>query len=204
MVYCSSSVAPVLALSFVVPPVSSISCRSWLHQYLSFVTPVSSPVATSGSIGCRLWLQSSVSVVRLWLQPPVSVACGSSVCCSWLQSPVLALLSFVAPGVSVVRGSGISSCICRLVMWLQYLLCGSPVPLSVACGSSGCRSWLQSSVSVVAPVSVVRGSGISCCLVLWLLWLQQWLKYYLLSLPVAPSCLSLLLWLSSLLVLWLL
>ena len=51
----SSSVAPVLALSFVVP-VSSISCRSWLHQYLSFVTPVSSPVA-SGSIGYRLWLR---------------------------------------------------------------------------------------------------------------------------------------------------
>ena len=101
-----------------------------------YCTPVSSPVATSGSIGCRLWLQSSVSVVRLWLQPPVSVACGSSVCCSWLQSPVLALLSFVAPGVSVVRGSGISSCICRLLLWLQHLLLMVLPPVSVACSSS--------------------------------------------------------------------
>ena len=77
---------------------------------------------------------------RLSSVAPVSVAPVSSICRSWLRC-LLSLHQYwlcrpVAP---------VSSIYCRL--WLQYLSCVSPVPISVACGSS---------------LSVVHGSGSSC------------------------------------------
>jgi len=138
---------------------------------VSFMAPVS-PVT------CLLWLRYLLSFMApvSGVVPPVApvspVVLGSSISCrSWLQY----LLSFVAP-VSVACGS------------IQYCLLVALV--SVVRGSS--LLWL----SFMAPVSVVRGTtSIICRLILWLLWLQQWLKYYLLSLPVAPSFCSSLLWL---------
>ena len=112
------SVACGSSVSFVVCGSSSISCCSWLVQYLSFMAPVSTNIScrsiTCGSsICCCLWLQYHLCRLVLWIQylsfmAPVSpVACGSSSICHSLL-----WLSFVAP-VSVVSsscGSSISCC----------------------------------------------------------------------------------------------
>jgi len=179
--------------------ISCICCRSclqylsshrWLQYLLLFVSTVS---VARDSIQYRLWLQ-------YWL----SLACGSrssSCCCCRSCGPSLLYLLHVAP-VSVVCGS---SSICRswLRQWLhQYLSFVAPVVSSstICCRSClqwlarpGCRSWLQSVVSVsnstickslVAPLVVACGSGsscsISCC---------SWLRYYLLlSFAHGSSC----------------
>jgi len=190
---------------------------------------------------CRLvllWLQYHY---LLLLVAPVSVACGSSVSfvlvCGQLAQPVVVapvapvsvvVACPVAPVLSpvVVRGSSI----CRLWLrqWLQspvlsvvhgsstigfvVLSCGSsltarpvsvvvthhgssiccliPVsPVSVVRGSSiSCRSWLRYLLSFMAPVSpVVRGSGSSSICRSWLQSIcRLWLRYLLWLSFVAP------------------
>ena len=127
---------------------SIISCL----QYLTFVAPVSvvrgsglqyQSIAACGSSGgcCCSCCGSSICCACLQyhylsLVAPLVVASGSSLLyLLWLQ-----YLSFATPVFSIYRscGSGISS-ICRLALWLQYLLCMAPPPVSVACG---CRLWL--------------------------------------------------------------
>ena len=96
----------------------------------------------------------------------------------------------VAPVSSVVCGSGSSSSIGR--SWLQF-------PVSVVVCVSSCQYWLfRPVVPVVSPVVMAPMAPVAICHSLpWLV--RQWLQYYLLSsLPVAPSCRSLLLWLLSL------
>jgi len=135
------------------PPVSV--GRLWLQYPLLFVAhPVVSRVVHGSGISCHLLVVAPVSVVvhgsSIWCRPTG----GSSISCrSWLQY----LLSFVAPVSPVVRGSSICC------LWLHSIL--------LACGSSICRSWLQS------PVAVVHGSSICRS------WHDQ---YHLPSHPVAP------------------
>jgi len=193
-IFCRFVLAPVSVVSSSCG--SSISCRA-------FVAPVSPVVRDSGT--CRSCTPgSSICCLVLCLQY-LLIACGSSLqSLSVVASVVVYLLWFVVspPVSSVVHGSGISCRSCLLRCRLSFMAPVSPV-VRVSSGVV-CRSWLQYLLSFVSPrpvVSVVRGSSIICHLVLWL---RQWLKYYLLSLPVAPSCRSWLLWLSSLLVLWLL
>jgi len=182
-------VAPVVS-SVVVRVFSTILCRSWLQA------------VAHGSSMCRLWLQYYPHLPLL-LVAPLVVACGSSIYRSWLQW-WLSYLSFVAPQwlpsmicrlwlqylLSVVLSCGSSTICCRSIA------CGSPVSVSpVVCGSSlqylsfvapvsciFCRSWLQTPVSVVAPVAVVRGSC-GCRLVLWLQYLS-WVS----PLPLSVAC----------------
>ena len=120
---------------------SSICCSWWLQfwlcrsclQYLSLVAPVF--VACGSSIcrsccGVSSICRSLVAPVVVVAVAPVTVACGSSIisCCrSWLH-----WLSFMAP-VSVVRHG---SSICRLVLWLRYLLLQWLQYLSIAFGST--------------------------------------------------------------------
>ena len=184
-------------LSFVAP-VSCICCRSWLqywfcHFVLWLQYHLLSPVSdVRGSSICRSWLRSPVSVDRgLWLQwwllllllwfqyllcvspVPLAVACGSIGCRFWLQSPV----SVVAP-VSVVRNSSLQYLSVVWLRYLQYLSSRLVAPVSVVHGSttSICCLWLQW-LSFMAPVfSVCCCSGIC----------RSWLRYLLLSRPVAP------------------
>ena len=174
--------APVSALSFVAPVsvvhgsgISFCCCQSPVS-----VAPVSSiGFVVRGPSICRLCLQYHLSFVA-----PVVVAPVSSQYLLFVAS--VYLLSFVAPvSVAPVGAPPVSpvvhgfTSICRL--WLHWLLLVAPVS-PVVHDSGICCAWLSS--------SIIRR------LVLWLLWLRQWLKYYLvLSLPVAPSCLLLLLWL---------
>ena len=177
----------VLALLFLAPESVVRALLHWLllvapwlryHLLLSlFVAPVS----------CICCPMAPVSVVvHVSSLQYLSFACGSSICWrSWLQSPVFPVVCFS------------STTICCCLWWLQWLLLVAPVS-SICChhGSGiSCRSWLR-------PASICRSSFVApVSSVVLLLWLRQWLKYYLLSLPVAPSCRLWLLWLSLLLVL---
>ena len=168
--------APAVALVVVVAPVAPVSsiCRLWLQAVAhgssicqSLVAPVS-VVHGSGSICCRLWLQSPVSVVRLWLlqylsrvAPPASLqnlltfaAPVSSICRS-LVAPVSGqyLLSFTAPVSPVVHGSSfgfvvrVSSISCRHGSSGSRLSLMAPVLSNVtSCGSK---------LSLVAPVAAM-------------------------------------------------
>ena len=124
---------------------------------------------------------------------PVSVvsSCGSSIYCSSGSS-----IGFVVRGSG---GSSGSSSICRswrqyisCRLWLQYLsllwgllrylLSFMAPPVSVACGSIGCRLWLWYLLSFMSPVSPVVHGSISIC--------RLWLQYHLLLLvdPLVIAC----------------
>ena len=136
MVVVSSSCGSSIDLLLFMAPVVSISCRSWLQWWPSFllwlqyhllllVAPSLVVVRGSSTSSCRRRCSCGSRLQYLLLfVTPVSISCRS-----WLQYPLLLLVAPVSvicgsPVVSVspvIHGSG-SSSICRLVLWIQYLL----------------------------------------------------------------------------------
>jgi len=172
--------------------------RYWSHERQEIHIDTADHTGATGDR--RLRLQQYHLLSRL-VMAPVSSICrslvapasicyhlmirGSGISCrSWLQY----LLSFVAPVSCICCRSWLQYWFCHFVLWLQYHLLS---PVSDVRGSSICRSWLRS------PVSVDRGLWLQWWLLLLLLWFQYLLCVSPVPLAVACGSIGCRFWLQS-------